>query len=77
MSGKKDVKDLLRRLKKEGAVVVRTKSDHWRITNPTTGQWVILAGTPSKYTSIHNTISELRKIGYAARSTKVKKLENA
>ena len=77
MSKSKDVRDLLRRLSREGAVIVRTRSDHWKITNPTTGQWVILAGTPSTDTSVSNTVSNLRKIGYLSRSvTKVKKLEN-
>ena len=59
------MRQLLKRLEKEGWDVERRKSGHVKISHPEGGGQSVFASTsPSDHRSIKNTIGELRKIGY-------------
>ena len=59
----KDVKQLVKRVKKQGFTVEPTER-HQRVTNPDTGAFVVLPNTPSDWRWRENALSELRKIGF-------------
>lgn len=63
MSGRAERMQLVRKLKRAGFIVDRTGSGHWRVQNPESGEFVIMAFSPTS-TSDHKTRKQLAAIGY-------------
>ena len=60
----KEVKDLIRSLRKQGWTVEQTRNNHWKATAPTGGQPEYIASTPSDHRSLKNTVARLKRLGY-------------
>lgn len=69
MSSRREVSKLVRELEKDGFIVTRTGSGHWKITNPKHGGMVIMAFSP-KAASFQKTMIRLREIGYTGERTR-------
>jgi len=59
----KEHRQLVRRVKKLGAVVTHAGSSHLRITNPRTGEWMTMAGS-ARAPAVDQIKRDLRRIGY-------------
>lgn len=56
------MKELLRKLERQGCSIVRTKKGHYKVF--LNGQWVTtLSGTPSDWRSIRNSLAPLKRAG--------------
>lgn len=58
----KDIRQLLKRVAKQGAVIERTNDSHVRVCCPN-GKVVVMSHTPSCDRAIRNARRDLRKIG--------------
>lgn len=63
----KEVKQLLRALEREGAVISLANCGHWKITNPVNGRSIQIAATPGDTRWIKNASTRLRRIGLVHR----------
>jgi len=64
MASKKDMKDLRAHLEAQGFTVERARNGHYRVTAPD-GQKCQMAATPSDHRGILNTVTRLKRMGYA------------
>lgn len=62
----KDVRQLIRRLRKQDFVVRPTDNGHFKVSRPD-GDFVIMPSSPSDWRSMKNATVRLRKIGYRDR----------
>lgn len=65
----KEVKQLLRALEREGAVVQLANCGHWKIINPVNGRSIQIAATPGDARWMKNVSTRLRRIGLSHRGT--------
>lgn len=63
MSGRAERMHLVRKLRKQGFVVQRTGTGHWKAFHPNGGQAVIMAFSPNS-TADHKTRKRLESIGF-------------
>jgi len=61
---RKDVMELLRRVKKEGGTVEKVPNGHWKVTNMDTGQTCQVAWSPRDHRYIYNAATRLKRIGF-------------
>lgn len=66
MSGKKDLKDLMRRARDAGWTVKLTKGGHLKFIPPDNGVPVFTGSTPSDHRAYHNLCAMLRRKGLEA-----------
>ena len=59
----KDVKRLIRTIRRQGWRVRYARSGHWRCTSPTTGDTVTVASSPSASGAIHRARADLKRLG--------------
>lgn len=64
MSKSKEIQEILRALKKEGAVITRGRGGHYKVRNPVTRRSVNIASTPCDFRSVRNSVTRLRRIGF-------------
>lgn len=62
MAGASETNKLIRKIRKAGWTVCKTKKAHWKVTSPS-GESVVLPSTPSEYRSMRNTRALLRRAG--------------
>lgn len=62
----KDVRQLIRRLRKQDFDVCQTDGGHYRVS-ANGGPYIVIPATPSDWRSLKNAKSRLRKIGYCDR----------
>ncbi|MFF5655227.1 hypothetical protein [[Kitasatospora] papulosa] len=60
----KEVKELLRKIRKEASSIERTGTSHWAATHKTTGATVYIPGTPSDVRALKNKRRDLRAAGF-------------
>ena len=60
----REVKDLVRRLEKQGWTVVLNRNGHYKAVPPGGGQPEFIAGTPSDWRALLNTVARLKQKGY-------------
>lgn len=59
---KRDLQDVLRKLREQGWTVTLTKGSHWRCAAPGGGLY-FTGSTPSDYRGIKNMKSDLKRMG--------------
>jgi predicted RNA binding protein YcfA (HicA-like mRNA interferase family) len=65
VSATKEVKALVRHLRRQGFTVSLTKrSGHYKVRHPESPGMVILPSTPSDARSLRNAVAQLRRIGF-------------
>lgn len=67
MTKRSDISRLTKQAVEQGFTVERSKSGHWKITNPNTGRMVFIPSTPSDWRAVLNAASTLKKIGFEPR----------
>lgn len=59
---RKDIRALIRRLRKQGWQAVILSSGHWRLTNPD-GERITMSATPSNHRAFKNARADARRRG--------------
>lgn len=62
MSAKKDITQMLRKLRKQGWDAVMARNGHWRLTNPT-GEWMTCSATPRSNVAYQKARADARALG--------------
>jgi hypothetical protein len=63
MSRRKDVEHVVREARKQGFIVDRTSTGHWRLRTADGVFVVMLAGTPSDSRGLLNALARLKRAG--------------
>jgi hypothetical protein len=72
MAARKEITALLRKARGQGFAITATGSGHWRVTNPSTGAWTIIAATPRGGHVLRDIARRLRRIGFASQPGKTR-----
>ena len=63
MSGRAETMKLVKDLQRQGFIVIRTGSGHWRVTHPERDGYCTLSFSP-KGAGLHKALKQLEAMGY-------------
>lgn len=63
MSHRREMNEVVKALKREGAIVTITASGHYKVRNPETKRSINISASPSNPKSVLTDVARLRKIG--------------
>jgi hypothetical protein len=75
MGKTRDINQLIRVLRDQGARVERARCGHWKVTNTSTGRTAQIPATPKNDRAVLNAVTRLRRIGLLPRTERSKPQE--